>query len=136
MNAKLDEVPAADAVFGRWTNFWIKELEAESESEQNAYLKGIQGGMMLTAALFRKRLLDNAPPFPTHVGWQGTMTWILELRNSGARLDRIDAITLERRVHFNNFSRKKSLNELAELALSLHRAARKRRDLASSNSGA
>lgn len=130
MHHALDRDPPLDAVFGQWVNFWIPELEHESDEEGSAYLKGIQTGMMLTAGLFRRELLMRGPPFPTDAGWQGAVAWIQNLLNSGIKLGRIEETTLHRRVHFSNVSRKKSLNELAELALSLHRAARARRNSA------
>lgn len=124
MHRALAENPSCDAVFGRWRNFWITELAHEAERAENAHLLGEQSGLMLTAGLLRRALMDRAPAFPIEQDWSGSTLWMAELARAGARFARIDRMVLDRRVHFTNMSRKKTLDGLFDLTFRLKQSAK------------
>jgi glycosyltransferase involved in cell wall biosynthesis len=124
LHAALVVNPTWQAVFGRWRNFWIDGLEAESQAADSAHLRGEQAGLLLTSGLVRKTLCEQAGPFAVDQGWQGLQLWLGRLQSSGVPLGRIEQVTLHRRIHANNMSRGKTLDEVAELAFALHRMRR------------
>ncbi|AHE51806.1 hypothetical protein NX02_00185 [Sphingomonas sanxanigenens DSM 19645 = NX02] len=124
MIGALSANPGWDAVFGCWRNFWIDALAAERDADANRHLVGVQRGLVLMAALFRRTLLDRMPPFPESGGWAEGPLWTAELVRSGANLGRIGDVVLERRIHHDNDSRKKTLDGLIDLAFKLRKASR------------
>lgn len=126
MQEALAANPGWDAVFGRWQNFWIAELEQERD-KAGAQMIAEQRTLFLTAGLFRQRLFDRRGPFATDIGWQSATVWIVEAQRSGAVWGRVERLTLARRIHFSNGSREKSLDGMTDLVLNLHRATRRGR---------
>jgi len=124
MCCRLDANPGWDALFGRWRNVWIEALAHERAAPGNAHLVGVQTGLMITAGLYRRALLERMAPFPVDAGWHGCALWLAQLARDGATIGRIDRVVLDRRIHHDNLSRKKSVDELFDLAFKLHRSSR------------
>jgi glycosyltransferase involved in cell wall biosynthesis len=115
------------AVFGKWRNFWIDELKAEQAALHSSHHEGEQYGLSLAAGLFRSAWLREAGRMASDHLWHATILWLDNLQRSGAAFGRIDVLTLERRIHHHNISRQKSQDDLVDLVLNLHRAARNRK---------
>lgn len=124
MHRCLDANPGWDVLFGRWRNIWIEALAHEAAASANAYLVGEQSGLMITAGLYRRTMLERMAPFPENAGWHGSALWLAQIARDGATIGRIDRAVLDRRIHHDNMSRKKSVDELFDLAFKLHRSSR------------
>ncbi|MGF1550004.1 MAG: glycosyltransferase family 2 protein [Sphingomonadaceae bacterium] len=127
MAEALRENPAWDGVFGRWENFWIEELAREAESPQQAHLRGVERMLKLTAGLFRKGLAESNGPFTRDHAFNADILWVHNAVSAGARFGRIEKLTLRRRIHRHNLSRRKSNDDLANLVFSLYRRQKARR---------
>ena len=116
------------AVFGKWRNFWIDELKAEQVALHSSHHEGEQYGLSLAAGLFRSAWLQEVGRMASDHLWHAPILWLDNLQRSGAALGRIDVLTLERRIHHYNISRQKSQDDLVDLVLNLHRAARNQKN--------
>lgn len=116
--------PDWEAVFGRWRNFWIEALAHEQALPGNEHLVGDQPGLLLTSGLYRRTLLDRLPEFAEGDRLHGDAHWMGVFMRGDARIGRIDRNVVERRIHYTNQSRRKSLDGMLELALKIHRASR------------
>jgi glycosyltransferase involved in cell wall biosynthesis len=124
MKDALESHPQWDGVFGKWKNFWIEELAAEEASDSAAHLRGEKVDVMLNTGVLRTSLLRQSGPMASAEHWHTPILWLAEIQRAGAVFGRIEALVLQRRIHFSNLSRQKSPDDLANLALRLHRAAR------------
>ena len=124
LHEALQSHPDWQAVFGKWRNFWIDELKAEQMADHSSHHQGDQYGLSLAAGLFRTGWLQQVERMNSDHVWHAPILWLDDLQRSGAAFGRIDALTLERRIHHHNMSRQKSQDDLVNLVLNLHRAAR------------
>ena len=98
------EVPEADVICGLCRDFISPELSKEEAAqlkiEPAAYRRKLSGCTLLRRALF-----DAVGLYDEALASSETAQWMLRLEDSGAVLHDVDAVTLLRRYHRNNFGR-------------------------------
>ena len=105
----------ADAVFAKAEDFISEELSIEEAAQLaprgDAYFGGLAG-----CALIRKEVFDRIGLFDAALSSGETVDWMLRLQGSGAKIVRLDSVTLKRRLHLSNTSRVSKEQEMKNYA--------------------
>ncbi|MGR3616125.1 MAG: glycosyltransferase family A protein [Paracoccaceae bacterium] len=112
--------PSLEATFGSWENFWEEEVSEEEEAASDS-LKGTKNTFAITAGIFKRSCFNKYGMFQLGHGDPSEIlnphiTWLLNADKKGLTSARIDDLVLNRRIHRNNLSRKKTTDRLFDIA--------------------
>lgn len=113
--AAFAERPDLDVVCGVWENFWIDELSYEATDPANAHLVGPQKTRFLNAGLIRRTAFDRFGIFDEVAQNHSMGSWVVLAQKAGMQDTMIEMQTMRRRIHANNMSRHKPVDELFDL---------------------
>ncbi len=116
--------PELAAVFGLAEDFLSPEL---TEEQKRGLLcrRGSYGGILPGCALLRRQVFDRVGLFDERLDSGETVAWQMALRGSGLPTERINAVTLRRRIHLTNTGRVDRQQEMRNYAAILRRRMRK-----------
>ena len=95
-------------------NFWMEELRDEAERARDSEMARPQPGPSQTL-LARKETFDRAGLFDAAFNHRDTQDWIVRVREAGIRMDQLDQVLVRRRLHANNLSRSRGMQDAEDL---------------------
>ncbi len=111
--------PDVDAAYGEWENFWVEELAEERDAHAQTSFAKRQANIMPGSAMYRASFFRSAPDFRSDEQLHGFSRWLVDRRDEGAKFERVDHLTLRRRIHRGNASRRKTNKQLADFAFEM-----------------
>lgn len=100
----LQEHPETDIVAGQVRNFFDPELP-EGERGRFLHMDKLIPGYVISAMLLRRKVFEIVGPFEEK--WQVgiLMEWFMRVREHEIRIDMLDDLVLQRRIHSKNINR-------------------------------
>jgi len=101
----LDDHPETAAVFAHIRNFWADEMAEEAERLRGDRVTRSVPAYMSGTMVARREAFDRVGRFDTSIAHGNVPEWVLLARAEGLRVDLLDNVLLDRRLHRANQSR-------------------------------
>ncbi len=122
--APFKEQPETMAVFGRAADFVSPEL-TEAQKSSLKTREGSYDGVLPGCALIRRSVFEQLGLFDETLKSGETVDWLMRLRASALATAKIDAVTLDRRLHLTNTGRFNRREEMLNYAALLRKRMKK-----------
>jgi len=106
----LAKRPHLDFCFTGYRNFWIPELAEEERKHQGHPLVQPDGAWSICTLLTPRGVFRRYGLFCDGMRWGGGMIWILQALGKGATPGSMPDVLMYRRIHRNNLSRERVIN--------------------------
>ncbi|HSE51157.1 MAG TPA: glycosyltransferase family A protein [Gemmatimonadales bacterium] len=112
--ARFEARPELDISVGHVQNFWMPEVDAErvllAGSRRTAPIPGYSASTLVA----RREIFARLGPFKAEMKHGEQTEWFLRARESGAEMELLPDVLLDRRLHEHNVSRHKAEASLAQ----------------------
>lgn len=112
--ARFEARPGLDISLGHVQNFWMPEVDAERIQLAGHRRVAPIPGYTASTLVARREVFDRLGPFKAEMKHGEQTEWFLRARESGAEIELLADVLLERRLHEHNVSRHKAEASLAQ----------------------
>ena len=112
--ARFEARPELDISLGHVQNFWMPEVDAERIQLAGHRRAAPIPGYTASTLVARREVFDRLGPFKAEMKHGEQTEWFLRARESGAEIELLPDVLLERRLHGDNVSRHKAEASLAQ----------------------
>ena len=112
--ARFEARPELDISLGHVQNFWMPEVDAERARFAGTRRTAPIPGYTASTLVARREVFARLGPFNAAMKHGEQTEWFLRARESGAEIELLPDVLLERRLHGDNVSRHKAEASLAQ----------------------
>jgi len=125
---RFESRPELDVSLTHMRNFWIPELAEEGETLGQS----LPDGVSIQSLVARRRLFDEYGLFDEAARHKDVVGWLALVVGRGAVVETLAQVTVERRIHHTNLSRRRGTEDADELLKLAHTLISSRRRAAES----